>query len=89
MEVWRDSATQYGESEKFIISFLPGFGDRILQYSDDKLCNPIMEGCVLKSKAFLFHSRTAATHFQQFCLEISPAVEVCIYMYNGLISYKQ
>jgi hypothetical protein len=53
MEVWTDSATQYGELEKCIISFLPGFGDRILQYADDKLCNPIMEGCVLKSKAFL------------------------------------
>jgi hypothetical protein len=35
MEVCGDSGTQYGESEKWIISFLPRSGGRTFQYSGE------------------------------------------------------
>jgi hypothetical protein len=37
MEVCRDSATQYGESEKCIISFLRTSGDETLQDSGNEM----------------------------------------------------
>jgi hypothetical protein len=37
MEVCRDSATQYGESEKCIFLFSPKSGDRRVQYSGDEI----------------------------------------------------
>lgn len=39
MEVWGDSETQYGQSEKCIVSFSPRSGDRTPQYSRDDIQN--------------------------------------------------
>jgi hypothetical protein len=45
MKVCGDSATQYGESEKCIISFSPKRGDRTLQYSGNDLIMDTVWAC--------------------------------------------